>query len=65
MNVLKGQNLIRVSLCVPSDDGEEIVCVGSVAELEELTGEKVGPEHSIPLSYSCIIQGRSLPFSCS
>ena len=25
-----------------SDDGEEIVCVGSVAELEELTGAKVG-----------------------
>ncbi|GAX77028.1 hypothetical protein CEUSTIGMA_g4475.t1 [Chlamydomonas eustigma] len=28
-----------------SDDGEEIVCVGSVAELEELTGEKVTDLH--------------------
>ena len=28
-----------------SDDGEEIVCVGSVKELEELTGEKVTDLH--------------------
>lgn len=30
-----------------SDDGEEMVIVGSVAELEELTGEKVGHASSL------------------
>ena len=28
-----------------SDDGEEFVCVGSIAELEELTGQKVEDLH--------------------
>ena len=28
-----------------SDDGEEAVCVGSIAELEELTGKKVEDIH--------------------
>ena len=28
-----------------SDDGEEVVCIGSIAELEELTGEKITDLH--------------------
>ncbi len=30
-----------VCVCVQSDDGQERVCIGSIQELEELTGTKV------------------------